>query len=149
MTERTQQSCRCHLAGQPGRLLLCLGALCLLTMPQDYRGGASLPHPHAIFQFWTPGGHRTAADHHGHDHSYAQLSPAEWQAAARAARSDAPIITQLTPPGESGDAIGGVVEIWFVLLLGVSTAIYVLRALLPGLTRSPERPPPRSLAAFG
>jgi hypothetical protein len=135
-----------------GKPLLVLAALCLLTLPQTYAGGAALPHPHAIFQFWFHGGHLSAAHHHGdgddHDHDgdlaiSTHLSPTDAVAAARAARAESPTVTQMTPPFESTDGIGGAFGDWFILLFAATAGLYLVRSLRQGLTPLPERPPPR------
>ena len=138
-------------SGQPSRGLLLLAALCLMTMPQSYRGGAELSHPHAVFQFWLQGGHLSADHHRGggvdldHDHrlTATELS-AEVGASVRTNHgTDTPTISQMTTSAESGDAIGGVLGTWFVLLLAAAGGLFVVRGMGHGLTPLPERPPPR------
>lgn len=132
-------------------------------MPQSYNGGAPISHPHAIFQFWIPGGHLTAADHHGGGFSMASMSerddharedsadhhqmtdrsPSTHALAKRSVRPDIPTISQVTPAAERSDMIGGILEPWFVLILALLAGLFVVRTPRAGLTPLPELPPPR------
>jgi hypothetical protein len=142
--------------GQRGRSVLLLAALCLITMPQSYRGGAELSHPHAIFQFWLEDGHAATNHHHGdgvadHDHPAASAydAPAERENEVRAtATDDTPTISQMTTSAEATDAIGSVLGMWFVLLLATAKGVFAVRRLGPGLAPQPERPPPRFALAW-
>jgi hypothetical protein len=146
---------------------LLLGVLCLLTMPQSYNGGAPVSHPHALFQFWIPGGHLSAADHHGGssmepheadgDHAHQTLSdhhPMSQAASAnrttveRSAQPDIPTISQVTPAAERGDTIGGILEPWFVLMLFALSGFFAVRTIRSGLAPLPELPPPRLTPAL-
>ncbi|MEA2512323.1 MAG: hypothetical protein QOJ59_1810 [Thermomicrobiales bacterium] len=154
MTTRPHASRAISPREQPSSSLLLLAALCLLLMPQSYKGGASLSHPHAIFQFWIPGGHLSADHHHGeddrhnHDHAAPQTqSSAERQSTTPVRRADTPTISPVTPTAEISAAIGGVLSSWFVLLLAAAAGLFVVRGLRAGLTPSPERPPPRLVPA--
>ncbi|HEY7031349.1 MAG TPA: hypothetical protein VH482_08490 [Thermomicrobiales bacterium] len=129
--------------------LLLLAVFCLLMLPQSYMGGASLPHPHAIFQFWFHGSHLTAAHHHDdgdddHDHTVTEpLSPAEAEAAARAAFAETPTIAQMPPSYEGSDAIGSILVDGLVFVLAAMVGLFAVTRLRDGLTPSPEAPPPR------
>jgi hypothetical protein len=134
---------------QPSRSLLLLAALCLVTMPQSYRGGAELAHPHAVFQFWIQGNHVSADHHHGdetgeHDHaiSAGHSAPTETSSVRTNPLDDIPTISQMTA-AERADAIGSVLGAWFVLVLAAATGLFFVRGMGPGLAPSPERPPPR------
>jgi hypothetical protein len=139
---------------QPSRSLLVLAALCLVTMPQNYRGGAEFAHPHAIFQFWIAGGHVSADHHHGEEvigdddhHSPTSHSSLPVTAPVRAdLPDDVPTLSQMTT-AERADAIGSVLSTWFVLVLVAAAGLFVLRGLRPGLVPLPERPPPRFAVA--
>jgi hypothetical protein len=150
MTDRSRTQRTFRSTAQTGKLLLVFAALCLLTLPQTYSGGASLPHPHAIFQFWIPGGDIPADHHHDGEHDRAitvPMSPAAAAAAARAARSATATISQITPSYESSDAIGGVLAVWSPVLFAAVMS-HDFRDKLPlGRRTPPEIPPPR--AAIG
>src|SRR5262249_35430823 len=149
MIGRSYASRSSAFIARPSKSLLLLAALCLLTLPQSYKGGASLPHPHALFQFWFLGRHDTAAPHHhrdGDDHGATATeppSPAGAEAAARAARADTPTVTQMTPSYESSDGIGGDLVTWLALAFQATAGLYIVRRLHRGLTPSPDIPPPR------
>lgn len=137
-------------------------------MPQSYNGSASVSHPHAIFQFWIPGGHLTASDHHGggfsmesahegddhaHEastshHEMAHASLDHHALVSRSARPDIPTISQVTPAAERSDMIGGILEPWFVLILALLAGFFAVRTVRSGLTPLPELPPPRLTTAF-
>jgi hypothetical protein len=135
------------------RRLALLAVLCLLTMPQNYRGGAEDAHPHAIFQFWFTGGHVTAEHHHGGDHHDDDAPvPSKTTGSSRFVDNpDVPTISEATPSAERADAIGGVFSYWIVPLLFATLAIIVRTRPLTGLVIAPEPPPPRDsvISAFG
>jgi hypothetical protein len=153
MTGRTLSASAISSIDQSSRMLLLVVALCLVTMPQSYKGGAERSHPHAIFQFWVAGGHHAARHHHGDDrdidHHRAGDMPAAQSTSAggSAARADTPTISQMATSAGSGDAIGGDFGIWLVLIFGAATVIFFVRGLGAGSAPSPERPPPRLVAA--
>jgi hypothetical protein len=135
------------------RRLALLAVLCLLTMPQNYRGGAEDAHPHAIFQFWFTGGHVTAEHHHGGGH-HDDDTPVPSKTTGSSRLVDNPVvptISEATPGAERADAIGGIVNAWIVPLLFAALAIVVRSRPLTGLTIAPELPPPRgtTVSSFG
>jgi hypothetical protein len=132
--------------------LVILATLTLLTLPQQYSGGAAVAHPHAIFQFWIVGGHLTAANHHGQpsddDDPYV---PSKMSAPHSTRLVDDPVvptISDATPSAERADAIGGVLSAWTFPLLSLSLLILWLGRVLTGIASSPEPPPPRYRAGF-
>jgi hypothetical protein len=139
---------------RPSRSLLVLATLCLVTMPQNYRGGAEFAHPHAIFQFWIAGGHVSADHHHGegetgeHEgHDRAFHEPLTVISSVRAdLPDDVPTVSQMTT-AERADAIGSVLGTWFVVVLVAAAGLFVVRGLGSGLAPLPERPPPRFAVA--
>jgi hypothetical protein len=129
-----------------GRRMLLFTALCLLTMPQSYRGGATIAHPHALFQFWFDDHHATA-DHHHDDVSVHDQEPSS-DATIRSSSPDVPTITQVTYGSERADAIGGVLDPWFLPLRVAPAAIRGFSARRAGRRLRPEIPPPRLLLSF-
>jgi hypothetical protein len=140
-------------------------------MPQSYNGGAPISHPHALFQFWIPGGHLSAADHHGggfgmadmdamdgsgtHSHEMSSSDNAMSHSTAanrvvveRSARPDIPTISHVTSAAERSDMIGGILEPWFVLILLALAGFFGRRTIRSGLLPLPELPPPRLAIAF-
>src|SRR4051812_38046114 len=69
MTQRAPEAMCLTCTTGLQRALLLVAAVSAFMMPSTYRGGAELPHPHALFQFWLSGP-ETAFDHHRaiHDH---------------------------------------------------------------------------------
>jgi hypothetical protein len=127
------------------RRLALLAVLCLLTMPQNYRGGAEDAHPHAIFQFWFTGGHVTAEHHHGGDH-HDGGAPVPSKASGSSRLVDNPVvptISEATPGAERADAIGGIFSAWIASLLFATLVITSRSGSLIGLAIAPEPPPPR------
>ncbi len=47
------------------RMLYAVAVVALLAIPVQYRGGADLPHAHALYQLWIPGGYGLV-HHHPH-----------------------------------------------------------------------------------
>jgi len=145
------------------RALLLIAAVSAFIMPSTYRGGAELPHPHGLFQFWLSGP-ETAFDHHraNHDHGDALAhsmhgntdheSQTSYMTDATAAKSIE--VDRDTPSVSPADAPGGMVSS-LAMVTGVVLAIgasIVRKIEFPSLTRSwngraiaPATPPPRAL----
>jgi hypothetical protein len=127
--------------------LLVVAALCALLMPVQYRGGADVAHPHAVFQFWR-GGHADPFDHHGHDHRIAG-SFHEQSFARTNAPPDTPVLTGLA--SVDGQALGmAILAVAGLMVLGLharhrheAPPMVILR----GRVVSPEPPPPRLIFA--
>jgi len=138
-------------------------------MPQNYTGGAPVAHPHALVQFWIPGGHVSTADHHGgsamtmshsasgdDDHAHESRSShpgtslktsADSPVEAQSSRPNIPTISQLTPSADRGDRFGGILEPWFLLMLALLAGFFATQPARTELSPASDLPPPRSLIA--
>jgi hypothetical protein len=144
------------------RAFLLVATMCVVLMPSTYRGGAEIPHPHGLFQFWLTGADR-AFDHHRHDHGAhdhtAHMSAGTEHSAddatstdssevSSSAATDEPRVSPATAPGGMISAITIVV----MVLVGLSGAAATRwrypswSSLLVGRMLSPEPPPPRHSA---
>ncbi|MGH2531205.1 MAG: hypothetical protein ACRDJW_02755 [Thermomicrobiales bacterium] len=150
------------LRWRPGRLMVGLVALTLLTMPTDYRGGADVSHAHAFFQFWTASG-LSAHDHHNHAHHFAPsrvrdhaLAGERWLLAPVTPRvefdghsreidppPDVPILTELSVSAEHGGLLSLALAITALIVFGrPSLHPSAAHALSPAFVR-PWTPPPK------
>jgi hypothetical protein len=122
-------------------------ALCILAMPQSYRGGASHAHPHAVFQFWTDLGPATAEHHHDGEDTPHRHEPEPEPAPSPSVRTsspDVPTISEVVSAAERATALGGVVGPWLVLLTAVAAgALFWLWQSRSSRSLLPEIPPPR------
>jgi len=141
-------------AHRPGRLLTVLFALSLLSMPVDYRGGAELPHAHALFQFWMSGD-ADAFDHHGHGgsdsdvhHGLDQTGNSKRSSTlitTRKTAPDIPAVSGMGSPAETGSVMALSLLLSVVLVVaGRKLLIATWTRVLVGMWPSPELPPPRS-----
>jgi hypothetical protein len=121
-------------------------------MPVDYRGGAELPHAHALFQFWMSGD-EDAFDHHGHsaDHDvHGQGTDHHDGPAAMGAKvepsPDTPAVSDLGSEADrtSGIALTLLLVALFLTGAGVQLISNVARRLV-GQLPLPELPPPRAV----
>ncbi len=135
------------------RLLLTVAALGLLMLPLDYRGGAEVEHPHAIFQLWFDAAHGTI-DHHqrriehegssSHQPRHATGHPA----VADTAAPDVPQLTEAASTIERPPMIvASLAVLALALLLVRAIPLPSLPMLLAGLHPRPQTPPPRLAAA--
>jgi hypothetical protein len=132
------------------RLVTLLFALSLLSMPVDYRGGAELPHAHALFQFWMTGDedafdhHGHGADRHEHEHGADHLDDPAAAGANIDPSPNTPAVSELGSEAERGSVIALTLLLVALFMAGsgvqlVSTGARRLVGQLP----SPEPPPPR------
>jgi hypothetical protein len=123
----------------------------LLACPIDYRGGAEMPHAHAVFQLIYDAAHGSI-DHHHDDGDPAPVEDfGDRRAGAPAPEASAAPGARLSPMSESVEGL--------VLALGVVAFVSETgweRRLTPaadvrrdGQRPSPEPPPPRQAFAFG
>jgi hypothetical protein len=137
-----------------GRLLLIVAAISLLSMPIDYRGGAELPHAHALFQFWMSGD-ADAFDHHGpsHDenHEHDQSDGHDTYSLPMSSRNavpDTPTVSNMGSPAEMGSVLALSLLLTTLLFAeGRRLLIATWNRTLVGILPSPERPPPRAVSA--
>ncbi len=130
------------------RVLYAVAVIALLVMPVQYRGGAALPHAHALFQLWTHGGHGLV--HHGlhaggQALSLSASSRASGDTSAVVASADlgGPVLTAMTHLHEKAAGIAVVVLAALLLVLHRSTLGNQAYIRLVGLTCRPSYPPPR------
>jgi hypothetical protein len=138
-------------ARRPGRLLTVLFALSSLSMPVDYRGGAELPHAHALFQFWMSGD-ADAFDHHGEHHESVAHHHDDVAATLRSnvdPSPDTPAISGMGGPAETGSVMALSLLLSVVLFAaGRNLLIATWTRVLVGIRPSPELPPPRQAIAL-
>jgi hypothetical protein len=125
------------------RLAWLAAALGMLACPMQYRGGAELPHDHAIFQLIYDAAHGSIDHHHAGD-------PASGDDAADVVTPPhAPVTTpaggRVSPMGESADALVATFAAFAIWLLGRRDRWPVPPAdpLREGERPAPEPPPPR------
>jgi hypothetical protein len=121
-------------------LLFAAVALGFLTMPVEYRAGAAIAHPHALYQFWIEAAHGTMDHHvHGAAHSHAAPAPA---GSADDPAGDEPTASGLMQPGAGLFALTTV----FVVLLIMQGSLFApVRWRMPiktGRCPAPAVPPP-------
>lgn len=132
-------------AHQTGRLLTLFAALSLLSMPVDYRGGAELPHAHALFQFWMSGD-AGAFDHHGHQTHHAHHAEDAKVSANADSAPDTPSVSEMGSPAERGAGIALTMLLAMFIVAACGTQAIATRvSLLIGRLPAPEPPPPRSV----
>ncbi|MGH2560838.1 MAG: hypothetical protein ACRDJH_17375 [Thermomicrobiales bacterium] len=144
------------------RALIALAVLCVLTMPVEYRGGADVPHAHAVFQFWAAG-NGDAFDHHGlvsirSDAGWlpvperhvvgGRLLPADvsaFRTSATTAPPDVPLLSELTGSAERAVGLAVTVSAATALLaLTLLRRLPIATVRIPvGCCPAPDAPPPR------
>ena len=133
------------------RVLDVVAVIVLLALPVQYRGGAAMPHPHALLQLWTPGGHGLV--HHeppaerlmSGSHDAAEATPRPRHLVGSPGPG-APTLSAMTSPGESAAVIGAIALSGPVLLLERSRCCGEVARRLAGITFRPTDPPPRRSA---
>ncbi len=130
------------------RAVYAVAVIALLAMPVQYRGGAALPHPHALFQLWTPGGHGLMHhDPHAGERALSMNASGEGNSGSRVvvavADPGGPALTAMTTLAEKAAALTVVVATALLLLLDRPTVGGQLARRLVGFTSRPTDPPPR------
>ncbi len=130
------------------RVVPLVAMIALLSMPVQYRGGAALPHPHALFQLWSPGGHGLV---HHDPHADAPIpgmnvserTNGDPNVVLGAAFRDQPALTAMTMLGEQAAVVGVVILAALLLVFDRSTFRGDVSRRLVGFTLAPIHPPPR------
>ncbi len=135
------------------RTVYALAVIALLAMPVQYRGGAALPHPHALFQLWNPGGHGLVHhDTHAGERVLSMSASGKANSGSQAvvalADPGGPALTGMTTLGEKAAALTVVAAAALLLVLHRPTVSGQMARRLIGLTCRPTDPPPRWAASF-
>lgn len=136
-------------ANRVAPLLCAVAALSLFALPVQYRGGADVAHPHAVFQLWLDAADGST-NHHGpaateREHAADDGHP---DAPARSVLAveespDTPRLSEARPAVEGFALVLTGAALLMALLLVRSTAAWSASPVWSGRLPNPETPPPR------
>jgi hypothetical protein len=137
--------------------LYAVALLGVLTVPVRYRGGAEVPHAHAIFQLWSDAAHGSTDHHRRWRMGEAATRPTDHVAAGHrvtaavvaAADPDLPRLSDLTSEHERPLLILAVATLGLSVALFRSAPLWSGEPLPTGRRLRPEIPPPRFVVAPG
>ncbi|MDP9359517.1 MAG: hypothetical protein M3R02_30375 [Chloroflexota bacterium] len=130
------------------RTLYAVAVVALLAIPVQYRGGADLPHAHALYQLWIPGGYGLV---HHHPHVGERVLSMNLSGEANGppdvvgtrADADGPALAAMTTLAEKSASLAVTVAAALLLLLDRPAVSGQRACRLVGFTWRPADPPPR------